>query len=315
MMHCLAVMRCLLTCSFAGLLAVAAACGNSPGSPTPTPTPTPTVTPPPVPSGLSVQLSSMLGQMSTNFAAWRAQLQADLPRNLQNAAYFQAKIDMLGDPTLPAAVITNQRWAEGQTSSGALVSCVFALESMRGEAGQAVQVVAGGLPILEGFMGLPFPATGLRLWYGFVMGNSGGGGAIYSEDRTTYETRTGPSRLPFNAILGHESGHSYISHESLNQFLELYVYNVMQTGSASLESWTFTRGWTPGAAGNIGVAAVLDVYQLVGLETMKRGYRAMYPLRPPYGQGIPQNAINAFVSEVPELLKAQVADKLSRVGF
>lgn len=298
-----------------GLLVTVGACGKSPGSPTPTSSPTPTVTPPPVPSGLSAQLSSMLGQMSANFASWRLQLQADLPRNPQNAVYIQAKINMLGDPNLPAAVMTNQRWVEGRTSSGALVSCVFALDNMRDEAEQGVQVVAGGLPVLEDFMGLPFPTTGMRLWYGFVVGNSGGGGAIYSEDRTTYETRTGPSRLPFDAILGHESGHSYISHESLNQFLELYVYNVMKTGSASLDAWTFTRGWTPGAASNTGVAAVLDVYQLVGLETMKRGYRAMYPLRPPYGQAIPQNVINAFVAEVPDSLKAQVADKLSRVGF
>ena len=253
--------------------------------------------------------------MGPNFAAWRAQLQADLPRNPQNAAYMQAKINMLGDPNLPGTVITNQRWVEGTTSSGTLVSCVFALDSMRGEAGLAVQIVAGGLPILEDFMGLPYPAAGLRLWYGFVVGNSGGGGSIFSEDRTTYETRTGPSRLPFDAILGHESGHSYIGHESLNQFLELYVYNVRQTGSASIDAWTFTRDWTQGAASNTGVAAVLDVYQLVGLETMKRGYRAMYPQRPPYGGPIPANAINAFVAEVPDSLKAQVAEKLSRVGF
>ena len=62
-------------------------------------------------------------------------------------------------------------------------------------------------------------------------------------------------------------------------------------------------------------SAVLDVYQLVGLEAMKRGYRAMYPLRPPYGGPIPVSSINAFVAEMPEALRAQVAEKLGRVGF
>ena len=313
-------MKWRLAMCFLPVLA-AAACGGSPSSPgptptsTPTPTPTVTVTLPPIPGGVSPQLSAMLTQMPTNFATWRSQQQADLPRNPQNAVYMQAKIAMLGDPELPAAVITNQRWVEGRSSSGVMVSCVFALDSMRAEADRAVQVVANGLPILEDFMGQPFPTFGLRLWYGFVVGNSGGGGSIYSEDRTTYETRTGPSRLPFDAILSHESGHSYIAHESLTQFLELYVYNVRQSGATSPDAWTFTRGWAPGAASNTGVAAVLDVYQLVGLETMKRGYRAMRALQPPYGQGIPANVINAFVAEVPEPLKAQVADKLGRVGF
>ena len=106
-----------------------------------------------------------------------------------------------------------------------------------------------------------------------------------------------------------------MAHESLTQFLELYVYNVRQSGSPSLDAWTFTRGWTSGAASNTGVAAVLDVYQLVGLETMKRGYRAMGPLNPPYGQGIPASVINAFVAEVPDSLKAQVADKLGSGGI
>ena len=308
-------MRIALATGLITALLIAAACGDSPSSPTPTPTPTPTVTPPPIPEGLSAQLSSMLSQMPTNFAAWRTQLERDLPFNPQNAAYFQAKLFMLSNPELPAAVITNSRWFGARSSSGVLVSCVFPTDTMRGEAERAVQVVADGLPILEDFMGLAFPASGLRLWYGFVVGNSGGGGAIYSEDRTTYETRTGPSRLPFDAILGHESGHSYIGHESLNQFLELYVYNVMQTGSTSVDAWTFTRGWSPGAASNTGVAAVLDVYQLVGLEAMKRGYRAMYPLRPPYGGPIPVSSINAFVAELPEALRVQVAEKLGKVGF
>jgi hypothetical protein len=101
-------------------------------------------------------------------------------------------------------------------------------------------MIASAVPIIEEFMAMPFPVGSVRVWYGFKIGNSGGGGVIYTEDRTTYETRTGPTRLPYDAILCHEASHSYVGNESLTQFLELYAYNVVRTGSADPMSWTFT---------------------------------------------------------------------------
>jgi hypothetical protein len=242
-----------------------------------------------------------------------------LPRNPQSASQLQAKIAMLQNPSLAADIINGRRWAEGQATSMSSrlipIVTVFPLDNMRNEAGDAVRTLEPVLPLLEGVFDTPFPTPQIRVWYGFVIGNTGGGGVIYSEDRTTYEARTGPSRLPYDAILCHELGHSYIGNESLTQFLELYAYNVIRTGSTDPQRWIFTRGWVPGLATNQDVLAVLDVYQAIGHDAMLRAYRAIYPLRPPYGQTLSQAVIQAFVAQVPDALQAQVAEKLRKVTF
>ena len=258
--------------------------------------------------GLSAYISSAL-----------AENQDLLPRNPQSAAQLQAKIAMLQNPSLAADIINGRRWAEGQVTSMSgrtiPIVTVFPLEVMRGEAGLAIRTLEPVLPLLEGFLNTAFPTSSVRIWYGFKIGNTGGGGFIYSEDRTTYESRTGPSRLPFDAILGHELGHSYFGNEALNQFLELYTYNVPRTGSVAPSAWIFVRDWTPGLSINQNAAALLDVYQLIGHDAMARAYRAIRPLSPPYGSPLSAAVIQAFVGQVPPAQQSQVTEKLGRITF
>ena len=256
----------------------------------------------------------MLDGLSAYITSALAENLALLPGNPGSATYIQAKIDMLRDPALATAIRSDRRWAES-TTSRVPIALVFPLESMRSEASLAVRTLEPVLPLLEEFFAKPFPSPAVRVWYGFKVGNSGGGGSIFSEDRTTYETRTGPNRLPFDAILAHELGHSYIGTEGLNQFLELYAYNVVRTGSRIPSAWIFTRSWVPGAAANQDVAAVLDVYQLIGYDAMTRGFRAIEPLRPPYGSPLSTTVIQTFVDQVPAEYRSQVTDKLRRVMF
>jgi hypothetical protein len=268
---------------------------------------------------LSPTLTSML-QALPSYITRTLQEQRDLlPRNAHNATWINAKIALLEQAGLFADIINGRRWMEGQaiSTNGRAVPIVvlFPLESMRGEAATALSRLEPIVPLLEAFLDVPFPTPALQVWYGFGIGNSGGGGAIFSEDRATYETRTPPTRLPFDAILGHEVGHSYIGHESLNQFLELYGYNLTHGSSVNLSSWTFTRSWTPGAASNAGIAALLDIFQLIGFETMRNAYRAVYPLRPPYGQVLQPTVIETFSNQVPPDLRPAVVEKLNKVGF
>ena len=245
--------------------------------------------------------------------------QGNLPRNPQNATQIQAKIAMLQQASLAVDIVNSARWIEGSQTSingrSIPIVLVFPVESMRSEATLAVRNLEPVLPLLESFFATPFPTPVIRVWYGFVVGNSGGGGVIYTEDRTTYEARTGPNRLPYDAVLGHELGHSYIGNESLNQFLELYAYNIVRGASTDPRSWTFTRSWVPDSASNQDSAAVMDVYLAIGHETMMRAYRAIYPLRPPYGQPLSAGVIDAFVAQVPSALRSQVGAKLARVMF
>jgi len=174
------------------------------------------------------------------------------------------------------------------------------------------------LPILETFFARPIfegRDQTIRVWYGFTMGNTGGGGTINTEDRGTYEARTSASRLPHEAILDHELSHSYVGHESLTQYLELYIYNMAHTNSTSVASWIFTRGYSPFAATNDGVHALLDVHQLIGWQGMVNAYRVIYPLYPPYGVPLCEACKQAFVDQAPADVKAQVADIVARITF
>lgn len=90
---------------------------------------------------------------------------------------------------------------------------------------------------------------------------------------------------------------------------------MLRTGSPNLQTWLFTRGYAGQASTNTDVAALLDVYQLIGPNAMAGGYRAVLPLRPPYGSPLPDAAKQAFVQTLPESLRDQVLAKLSAVTF
>ena len=299
---------------------LAGGCGSSDTPPAPTGPSTPqTPTPPTIPSGLTPTLTSMLQDLTQYIGQALAQNRDSLPRNSQNRTQIEAKIAMLQNPSLAADIVNGRRWFELQSTSinGRAVPfvTVFALEGMRNEAADAVRALEPVLPIVERFYDVPLSASAIRIWYGFVIGNSGGGGVIYTEDRTTYEGRTGPARLPYDAIWAHELGHSWMGHESLNQFVELYGYNVVRTGSTDPKAWIFTRSWTPNLPSNDGAAALLDIYQLVGHDTMQRAYRAVFPLRPVYGNMLSESVVQAFLSQVPSPLQAPESEKLAKVGF
>jgi hypothetical protein len=135
------------------------------------------------------------------------------------------------------------------------------------------------------------------------------------EDQLTYEARTPATRLPFEAIIAHELSHTYISHEGLNQFIELYIYNQLQGGSTDLQTWVFTRNYRPGAPSSESVHALLDVYQLIGATAMVDAYRRVYALRPPYGQPVSQTVKDVFVTAAPAAVQSQVAERMSRVVY
>ena len=92
-----------------------------------------------------------------------------------------------------------------------------------------------------------------------------------------------------------------------------YGYNVLRTGSTDVGAWTFTRDYVSGREANEGVHALLDVYRLIGRDAMASAYRAVLPLRPPYGQPLSAAARQAFVDAAPAAVKAQVAAKLAKV--
>lgn len=262
---------------------------------------------------------AMLQRLDTEIASAIAALVEMRPRNPGLVAHIDAKLAMLRDPGLRGAILRDRRWVTGSVRSTsaqdlALVA-VFPLEAMRGEAQESLGEIARAMTYLEHFMGMPFPTGDVRVWQGFVMGNSGGGGTLWMEDRATYEARTPATRLPYGAILVHEVSHSYIGHESLTQFLELLQYNMARTGTPFLADWTFTRGWTPNADANTGVHALLDVYQLIGYDAMSFAYRAVWSMHPPYGQPLSAQAKQAFVDRAPDALEAQVAAKMEKVGI
>jgi hypothetical protein len=259
----------------------------------------------------------MLGMLGDYMASAVGTLNDLLPRNPNSAQYIQAKLAVLRTRGLGGEIVEGRRFEEGRVASrgGASlpVTAVFPVEAMRPEARRSIDFAASAVPVLEDFLGTPFPLPVVRIWHGFILGNSGGGGTLYMEDRATYEARTPATRLPYDAILVHELAHSYLGSESLTQFLELYGYNVLRTGSADVGAWTFTRDYVPGRDSNEGVHALLDVYRLIGRDAMAAAYRAVLPLHPPYGQPLSAAARQAFVDAAPPAAKAEVAARVAKV--
>lgn len=243
----------------------------------------------------------------------------NLPRNQRYATFFEAKLAILRTPGLGGDIVDQHRYGQGSAASrsGAEVpiTAVFPVEAMRGEAMDAVHLTEDALPVLEEFLDKAFPTPAVRIWYGFIVGASGGGGTMSIEDRTTYNARTQGAFMVYEPMVVHELSHTYMGHETLNQFLEVYGYNVARTGSKDIRDWDALRGWVPGRETNEGLHALLDIYQLVGPEVMADAYRAVLPLRPPFGEVLLAPVAEAFAAAVPASMRPQVAAKLAKVGY
>ncbi len=259
----------------------------------------------------------MLQGLGTYISQALADNQEALSRNPQLANQLQAKITMLQRPVLQNEIIEGRFWIESSAASSngrtIPIVAVFPLESMRSNASQAVQTLERVLPLLETFMEIPFPTSSVRVWYGFIIGNKSSGGTIYTEDRTTYDLRWTPMMVPHDAILGHELAHNYIGHEGLTQFLEVYVYNVAQTGSMNMALWSFTRNYIPSSTES--VHALLDVYSLIGRDRMAAAYNGIYALRPPYGEPLSMQSKQVFIDQAPANVRDQVGEAMSRVVY
>ena len=132
------------------------------------------------------------------------------------------------------------------------IAAVFPKESMRSESAETVHSIELALPLLEKFMGTPFPSNTVEIWYGFEIGLMGGTGELDIEDRSSFEARMPSGSPPYESGVVHELSHSYIHHESLNDYLQLYAYNMIHTGSVDVGSWIYTENYVPGLTSNTG---------------------------------------------------------------
>jgi len=280
---------------------------------TPTFTPTPTFAPI---NQTQLAIYSVILSLNSTISSTLGSQINDLPRNPNITSYMQAKINMLQDPNLYSKIIDEKFFVVDFLSSikgrQITIVAVFPMSDMREGATQAVQWVKSGLPLLESFMAIAFPMDQITIWYGFQVGAAGGGGTIWAEDQATYESRFRLGMMPYEPLYYHELSHSYISHESLNQFLEMYQYNLVHTGSTAYQDWTNFRvpkeNWP-------WINAILDIYQLTGYDAMANAYRILYTMNPPYGQLLSPQCQQVFVDQAPADLKEQVATLAAKITY
>ena len=268
-----------------------------------------------VPVQASAEASAMLGTLGWYLPWARATLAGNLPRNPGIAQHIEAKMALLATPGLGSDIVSEKRVVEGEvlTATRAIpLAAMFPVEAMRADAQQSITVMQETVPILEQFL-VPFPTARVRLWHGFIIGNSGGGGGLNMEDRASWAARG--VTLPYDAVIAHELAHSYVGNEALTQFLELYAHNVRVTGSTDIANWTAKRGYTGPQASNTGLRALLDIYVLVGPAVMSQAYKAILPLNPGYGVELSAAVQQAFVNAVPADQRSAVAAKLAMVGL
>jgi hypothetical protein len=285
-------------------------------SPTITPPPYPPLGVPPVPTAqtLSVQeqaaVNGVIAQLKASFASFLTCLNESKPNNPGSEALYAAKIAVLEDPELYNKIVNGKFFladtAPSLSGNPVTLVAIYPNPAVRAEAWYALQVAKLSLPLLEEFMGAPLPSTVITIHYGFMMGSSGGGGGLILEDKTTYMGRWKLPMMPYDPIICHELSHAYIGNEGLNQFLEIFVYNRLLGRTSTFADWAFTRDYATWKGTKTGYAAMLDIYQLIGLGATRGAYRTVYQLKPPYGQVLPENCKQAFVDQAPEPLKAQV---------
>jgi hypothetical protein len=268
---------------------------------------------------LSPTVAAMFARLGDVIASTLQHTRDLIPLNPGLVAELEAKIALLEQPTLATEIIEGAFFEEVGARSAderilPIVS-VFTLAPLRAEADAAVRFLAASLAIQEDFIGVPFPGDAVRVWQGFTLGNRGGGGTIEMEDRATYERRTPSTRLPWDAILAHELAHSYVGSESLTQFLELYTYNRIVTGSADVDRWVHTRGYVPRQATNANVHALLDIYLLIGEAPMGQAYAAVRAFHPRYGEPLSAEAQQVFIDAAPPAVRSQVAARIAAVRF
>jgi hypothetical protein len=273
----------------------------------------------PGPDDRQQRIDSMYAQLASRISSAITYNEAGLPGNPRNRDAYLELLALLRSPTLESEIRDNNyveaSIVESIDGRRLPIVTMFPRASSREDAIRANGYVQLATPLLENFLQVPFPYSGITSWYGFYIGNRGGGGAIFSEDQATYEKRRGPvilGYLPFEAIIHHEVSHSYFGNENLTQFLELYVYNRVYTNSLVVDSWVYTRDYEPFLDSNSRTHGLLDIYQLIGHDAMARAYQTLYPLRPPYGAFLSEAGKQAFVNEAPPALQDQVREILDR---
>jgi hypothetical protein len=261
----------------------------------------------------------VIAQLKNSFASFLDCMRESKPKTPGSEALYDTKIALVEDPELYNKIV-NGNWFLVDTvpsTSGKSIACVavYPTPTMRAEAWYALQVAKMSLPLLEEFMGTPFPSTVITIHYGFMMGSSGGGGGLIMEDKTTYLGRWKPPMMAYDPIICHELSHAYIGHEGLNQFLEIFVYNRLLGRTTAFGDWVYMRDYKTWTGTKTGYAAVLDIYQLIGLAATQNAYRVVYPLKPSYGQVLPEACKQAFLSQVPEAQKTQVRAILANINY
>jgi hypothetical protein len=263
----------------------------------------------------SVVLDEVLARTDEFVGMMLGHAHASMHLNPRFEHAYELKIAMLQQPSLSSDIVRG-RYFERVIASGGRdvpVAVVFPADSMRPRTEVAVHEIGRVLPLLEEFMGEPLPAPWVQIWYGFGLGSRGGGGMLNMEDRGTYEAQRSEQSLPYDAILAHELAHSYIGHELLTQFLELYLHNVSRTGSTDVSAWFHTRGYVPGRPENAGLHAIIDIYRIIGHERMSEVYHALHALWPPYGQPLSTAARQAIIDGAPAARQAEVAQKVQMI--
>jgi hypothetical protein len=240
-----------------------------------------------------------------------------LANNPHIAAQIETKVNILKSPTL-AEEIRDGHFYFGDTTTllnnrQIPIGTIFLEENMMADALESINLTKLALPMLETFMQTPYPFNGFEIWYGFCMGNTNGGDVINMEDNATYEARTGPDRMPYNAILFHEISHSYIGNEGLTQFLDIYLYNMIYAKSTDINSWVYLQGYTPFLDSNTWLHALLDIYQYIGPNNMSKAYQILYTLHPAYGSPLSEECLQVFVDQAPIDVKTLVATKVKSI--
>jgi hypothetical protein len=259
----------------------------------------------------SVRLTNILSSLEYIISSELEIVENTLPDNPHLTSELNEKIDLLKNPDLINTILEEELYYIdfylSNDGRAIPITIVFPELEMKKDAINMVEKSKIALFHFENFL-FSYPHDGLGIKYGFRIGACGGGGGIKIEDRKTYDSRFEEGMVPYDAIIYHEIGHSYVGNEQINQFLEIYVYNLINTGSSKFGDWIYVRSYYTWEFDRNGYIALLEIYQLIGEDKMANAYRIVCEINPAYGEPLPQECIQAFIDQAPEHLRLQVTE-------
>ena len=250
----------------------------------------------------------------------------NIVKNDTNSKYWERKLIILKDEELLSNIIHQELYLsytyQGNYDDIPIIIFYPSLD-MKQNVDSVVYLINHIIYELENIFG-KYPDSDVLILYGFTLDTDS---LISMEDKMTFYERTSERHAIEQDVIGevynwyqlfaHELSHSYFASESLTQFLDVYLINIITFNSSDTREWDSGRnGWIFDNDGYIdlddyGSPGLLKIYNIIGQNNMMRLLNELYMFKK---QGIWKDVYLSPTDESSNSLFIELCDKYTPIG-